>query len=178
MGTRNMTMVIDQEGNKKVAQYGQWDGYPSGVGVSLLNILKKEDVLNKLKDNLSKVRFLDEEGIDKDFIDSYNKNTPEWSNEPDNRTEEQKKWFSTYISRDLAEEVLLNIANSYEREIILIDRTETATGNGWVEWSYIVNFKNNTLSVYEHIDQKPLKTYDLNNLPDSDVFINELETEE
>ena len=24
MGTRNLTMVINQEGEKKVAQYGQW----------------------------------------------------------------------------------------------------------------------------------------------------------
>ena len=40
MGTRNLTMVINQKGEKKVAQYGQWDGYPSGVGVSVLNFLK------------------------------------------------------------------------------------------------------------------------------------------
>ena len=110
MGTRNLTMVINQEGEKKVAQYGQWDGYPSGVGVGVLKFLKNKEMFEKFKANLSKIRFLDEEGVDREFIDSYNKNAPQWSNEPDNRTEEQKRWFSTYCTRDLAEEILTNIA--------------------------------------------------------------------
>ena len=111
MGTRNLTMVIDQEGQKKVAQYGQWDGYPGGVGAGVLNFLKNDELLQKFKENLRKVRFLDEEGKDKAFIEEYNKNTPERSNEPDNRTDDQKLWWEKYCSRDLAEEVLTNIAN-------------------------------------------------------------------
>ena len=59
MGTRNLTMVINQEGEKKVTQYGQWDGYPSGVGVRVLKFLKNKEVFDKFKANLSKVRFLE-----------------------------------------------------------------------------------------------------------------------
>ena len=175
MGTRNLTMVINQEGEKKVTQYGQWDGYPSGVGVRVLKFLKNKEVFDKFKANLSKVRFLDEEGIDKEFIESYNKNTPQWSNEPDNRTEEQKRWFSTYCDRDLAEEVLTNIANSTDEEIILIDRENTAKSDGWVEYSYVINLKENTLGVYGHIDQEPMKVYKLDELPEEEVFVSELE---
>ena len=36
MGTRNLTKVIDSNGVTKVAQYGQWDGYPSGQGLNAL----------------------------------------------------------------------------------------------------------------------------------------------
>lgn len=175
MGTRNLTMVINQEGEKKVAQYGQWGGYPSCVGVGVLKFLKDKDVFKKFKANLSKVRFLDEEGVDKEFIESYNKNAPQWSNEPDNRTEEQKRWFSTYCTRDLAEKVLTNIANSTDEEIILIDRENTAKGNGGVEYSYVINLKENTLGVYGHIDQEPMKVYKLDELPEEDVFVSELE---
>lgn len=178
MGTRNMIMVIDQEGVKKVAQYGQWDGYPSGVGVGLLEFLKDKEMFERMKKNLKKVRFIDEEGVDKDFINSYNKNAPEWSNDPDNRTPEQKHWFSKYISRDLAEEILTNIADSEDSEIILLDRTETATSGGWVEWSYVVNLKENTLTVYEHIDAEPIKIYNLDNLPEANIFIKDLENDE
>ena len=52
MGTRNLTLVINQEGEKKVAQYGQWDGYPSGVGAGVLRFLKNKEVFEKFKDNL------------------------------------------------------------------------------------------------------------------------------
>jgi len=43
MGTRNLTMVISN-GKTKVAQYGQWDGYPSGQGAAILNFFKKADL--------------------------------------------------------------------------------------------------------------------------------------
>jgi len=176
MGTRSLTMVINQEGEKKVAQYGQWDGYPSGVGVGILNFLKNKKLFDNFKFNLSKVRFLDEKGIDRDFVESYNKNTSQLFNKLDNRTEEQKRWFSTYCELDLAEKVLTNIANSTDEEIILIDRENTAKGDGWVEYLYIINLKENTLGIYKHIDQKPIKVYKLDRLPEEDVFISELES--
>ena len=33
MGTRNLTAVY-LDGQYKVAQYGQWDGYPEGQGIA------------------------------------------------------------------------------------------------------------------------------------------------
>lgn len=39
MGTRNLT-IVHSNGEYKVAQYGQWDGYPEGLGVQLLKYLK------------------------------------------------------------------------------------------------------------------------------------------
>jgi hypothetical protein len=176
MGTRNMTMVINQLGETKVAQYGQWDGYPSGVGAGLLELLKNAEAFSKLKENLSKVRFIDEEGQDKDFVESYNKNAPEWSNDPDNRTPEQIEWWGKYGTRDLAYRVLYNIAESTEDEILIFNREETAKEDGWVDFSYVVNLQDNTFSVYELLDKPVIKVYNLSELPDENDFIKEIET--
>ena len=43
MGTRNITSVI-LEGEQKVCQYCQWDGYPTWTGAHILNFLKDCDM--------------------------------------------------------------------------------------------------------------------------------------
>jgi hypothetical protein len=174
MGTRNLTMVINKVGETKIAQYGQWDGYPSCVGLIVLNFLKDEKKKNSnLKNKLKKVRFLDEEK-DKKFIESYNKNAPQLSNEPDNRTYKQKKWFESYISRDIGGDILFKIISSKDKEIVLINGEDSAKEGGWVEWSYVINLKDNIFSIYEHIDKEPLKIYSLNNLPTEEEFLKDL----
>jgi len=40
VGTRNLTCVV-LGGEFKIAQYGQWDGYPSGQGATILKFLSK-----------------------------------------------------------------------------------------------------------------------------------------
>ncbi|MDR2223590.1 MAG: hypothetical protein LBE34_12800 [Flavobacteriaceae bacterium] len=175
MGTRSLTMVIDQDGQTKIAQYGQFDGYPSGVGVGVLKFLQDKELTILLKNKLSIVRFLDAKGKDKDFFENYNKNAPEWSSQPDNRTPEQIKWFESYIHRNICEEILTKVAESDDSEIILINNEQTAKEDGWVEWSYVINFKENTLNIHYHIDTPPIKIYQLDQLPTKEVFIDELE---
>jgi hypothetical protein len=178
MGTRNLTMVINESGETKVAQYGQWDGYPSCVGVNVLTFLSNKSLFNKFKSKLSRVRFLDYEGVDKDFIESYEKNAPEWSNDPDNRTYEQKRWFSTYMHRDLAEEVLTNIANSEDETIIIDNSEETAKGSdSCIEWSYVIDLQKEQFIIYNRLDDPPLKTYKLSDLPSEELFLSDLEEE-
>ena len=64
MGTRHMQTVIDKEGNLKIQQYGQWDGYPSGQGIDILNYLRRGD-LEKYQKNLSKLKILTEKQLKK-----------------------------------------------------------------------------------------------------------------
>ncbi len=61
MGTRNLTIVIHNK-EVKVAQYGQWDGYPDGQGKICLRFLR--GVLPGLavfRKQLDRIRFLDDE---------------------------------------------------------------------------------------------------------------------
>jgi hypothetical protein len=175
MGTRNLTIVIDKEGQIKIAQYGQWDGYPSGQGAVVLEFLKSKEKVQKLEANLSKVRFFDAEGIDKEFLDEYDKNSPKWSNEPDNRTPEQKRWFETFITRDLGAAILENVFESDDDEILLKNSYDFGNDTISCEWIYIINFKDNTLTVQNDFKSKPLKVYKLKKLPTFDKFVEELE---
>ena len=59
MGTRNLTMVISN-GETKVAQYGQWDGYPDGQGKTALEFLRGVD-LEKFKERLKSIHWLTKE---------------------------------------------------------------------------------------------------------------------
>lgn len=43
MGTRNLT-IVKSKGKTKVAQYGQWDGYPTGQGKTIADFLKTVDL--------------------------------------------------------------------------------------------------------------------------------------
>jgi hypothetical protein len=51
MGTRGLTKVIKND-KVVVAQYGQWDHYPSGQGLTALNFLRDEANVEKLDKGL------------------------------------------------------------------------------------------------------------------------------
>ena len=102
MGTRNITMVIDKEGDVKVGQYGQWDGYPSGQGLTILDFLSNTD-LNEFQEKLSKCKFLTEEEVEKINDDDWENNYPQ-------------------LSRNVGGEILGHIMDSDGLE--LIDKSE------------------------------------------------------
>jgi hypothetical protein len=59
MGTRGLTKVVDRNGEIKVAQYGQWDHYPSGQGALVLEILtSRYNALKHLELALDKCEFV------------------------------------------------------------------------------------------------------------------------
>jgi hypothetical protein len=64
MGTRNLTKVIDKNGEVVVAQYGQWDGYPTGQGVSMLSFISEYGMLDKISKALAKCRWIEQAEID------------------------------------------------------------------------------------------------------------------
>ena len=63
MGTRNLTVVV-KDGTHKIAQYGQWDGYPSGVGADILTFLADPTNVEALRSIADRVHFAAEEEID------------------------------------------------------------------------------------------------------------------
>jgi len=201
MGTRHL-IAVQYEGEYKVAQYGQWDGYPEGQGVDILKFLESADI-NNFKEQLKKVRFLDKEKRDKEFLENYNKAAPTWSNEPDNRTTEQKRWWDKFQSRDLGAEILGNIYESEDDEITLYNHIDFANESLHCEWAYIIDLDKNMLEIYEGLNHEPTdknsrfyvekpeevceskyyavklkKSYPLDNLPDEDTFVSDCDSQE
>lgn len=43
MGTRHLTVVVKND-KYKVAQYGQWDGYPSGAGANVIEFIQSTNM--------------------------------------------------------------------------------------------------------------------------------------
>ena len=61
MGTRNLTVVKNDLGEVKIAQYGQWDGYPSYTGAGIVGFLSDADNVKYLKAGLEFTRFISDE---------------------------------------------------------------------------------------------------------------------
>lgn len=156
MGTRNLTCVMI-DGKYKIAQYGQWDGYPSGQGITILDFIFDKRNVKLLRDALVKVRFFDLEGRDKEMLASYDKNSPEWFSDPDNRTEEQKRWFKTYISRDIGGDILEAVANSKDNEIIIKNSIGFAGDSLFCEYCYVVDLDKNTFEIFEGFNHDVVK---------------------
>jgi hypothetical protein len=149
MGTRNSTVVISK-GKIKVAQYGQWDGYPSGVGVGVLKFLRNTN-LSEFKKKVDSLELLTDEDVEiiNKEIKAGNREFPEYH-------------------RDTAEGILTLI----DEEKIWNNKIQpdsTITFNSligeWCEWSYIIDLDENTLTVLGHC---PDTTYQLDNLPTDD----------
>ena len=154
MGTRNLTCVI-HNGEYKIAQYGQWDGYPDGQGLTVLEFLRNTD-LSKFKDRLNNVRFLTE--IEGEKID----------------VKYGAKWKEYYpqLSRDNGAEILQMVmdgANELQNEI------EFAKDGLMCEWSYIIDLDNNVFEAYsggfDVEDRQPHALWALSELPKNKEFV-------
>jgi hypothetical protein len=146
MGTRNLTAVF-VDGQTKVAQYGQWDGYPKGQGRTILNFLRSLDTLPKTArfvENVRAAKFIDEDEVDNrwksvgaegqwvsfDISDKFKEQFPE-------------------LHRDTGGEILQLV---YDREpgIELFNQLAFADDPGFFgcEWAYVVDLDSRVLEAY------------------------------
>lgn len=60
MGTRSL-IAVQFDGEYKIAQYSQWDGYPEGQGLGCLNFLETYMVEHRFKQELRKLKMIQAE---------------------------------------------------------------------------------------------------------------------
>ena len=158
MGTRNLTKVIDKDGIVRVAQYGQWDGYPSGQGVNALLHAYNHEAIEK---GLARVRFATDEELEA----IYN-GFPEMNYFG---TDDSKNFGLLYpnLTRDTCANILGVVAWSVG-EVILVDESEFEKDELFCEGVYTVDFqKRKFISKY---GDKTLEL-DLDELPTPDGYL-------
>lgn len=63
MGTRNLT-IVKLGGKVKVAQYCQWDGYPTGQGETISEFIREKLDLRKFKAKVKALQFATDEEVE------------------------------------------------------------------------------------------------------------------
>ena len=181
MGTRNLTAVM-LDGEYKIAQYGQWDGYPSGQGVTALDFMTKVDI-DKFKEKVRSVRFITQEELEQ--IGNAHPNS--WSR------------HYPHLSRDAGAEILQMVMGGAS---VLRNSIEFAGDSLMCEYAYVIDLDKNTFEVYSGFNKESvtdgrfvsddvgldktdgyepiiiMKSYDLLHLPNEVQFLFETETEE
>ncbi|WP_270828935.1 hypothetical protein [Aeromonas sp. QDB20] len=190
MGTRNLTCVV-VDGEYRIAQYGQWDGYPSGQGATALQFLlsmNRESFITKLR----AARFATDEDLDA-IQAELDAAAPGSSSR---MMAEGGKYQQ--FSRDLGANIL-NIVAKAEPGILLKDRRSFAADSLFCEWAYVVDFDKGTFEVFQGFNEAPVpegerfhwitsddpspgyypvrlvKTYQLDALPTHAQFLADLE---
>lgn len=149
MGTRNLT-VVKQDYQIKIAQYGQYDGYPEGAGKTILEFLQGLD-LEKFKEKLKACHFIDPAKLE---------------NMPDEQWQELRE-KQPQLSRETGAKVLQMVMNNESDDFELKDACAFGFDNLFCEWLYLIDLDTNTLTVRHNWIEPIIATYDLDRLPQS-----------
>lgn len=142
MGTRNLTVVV-LDGAVKVAQYGQWDGYPTGQGKTICHFIQNQMKIRRFKKAISECSWVNEEEHHKKFVELTG-SISGWMDEG-----QAKKYHEVYpqMNRDVGGEILEGIQNLGWRE--LQNSFNFGKDSLFCEWAYVVDLDNKVLEVYK-----------------------------
>jgi hypothetical protein len=173
------------DGEYKVAQYGQWDGYPEGQGKTVLAFLRS---LN----NITKKKFIEKCKAATWLTDEEETNLEKIIEKMDDKTF-QKQY--PQISRDTCAKILKVVAYK-KKGIKLINKIDFVKDSLFCEWVYVIDFDLKTFEVFRGFNQTPLNNderfstfsdivkqeyypvklfikYDLNKLPTEKKFLDD-----
>lgn len=156
MGTRHLTCVF-VDGQYKVAQYGQWDGYPEGAGVTVLKFLHQMD-RPKFLANVNKTKQVTGDDVNKLLV--------ECGHDPIQhpmgvRLDVYHKFQTEYpsVGRDIGAKILELIQSATE-PVLLENGISFAGDSLFCEWCYVIDFDKNVLEVYRGFNKEPLTASD------------------
>ena len=165
MGTRGLTKVVDRNGVTKVAQYGQWDHYPEGQGVTVLEVLlSRHNAVKLLELALDKCEFVSDAKRELIYAGYNAKYT-------DADFEDANNHFTAMLpsfSRDTGADIL-NVVMWSAGSVPLLDESDFENDNLFCEGVYEINY--NTNKFISKFGNKVVE-FALNALPDRNTYLN------
>lgn len=159
MGTRNLTKVIDKDGVIRVAQYGQWDGYPSYSGVRMLNFISEYNMLDKIEKALDKCQF----GTEDEINAVYNA----WNDNPASNDFGAFSIFYPSLSRDTGVDILKTIVYS-NNDVLLYNDEEFQNDSLFCEGIYTLNYQTKQFTSWFNGDTV---SFDFDRLPTEEEYL-------
>jgi hypothetical protein len=144
MGTRHL-IAVQLDGQYRIAQYGQWNGYPSGQGEDVLKFfdgLDRERFFAKLR----AATFYTSEELDAES-DRFKRQNINWQRD--------YPWLSRDAGADVLTHVLIQPAG-----IKLKNSIDFAGDSLMCEWAYVIDFDANRLEVHKGSNKQPLEPHE------------------
>lgn len=153
MGTRNLTAVV-LNGRFVLAQYGQWDGHPSGQGATALAFCRKHLKTAKgrsaFQKALTHVRFTKDGEVK--LLGEQVGAKDGWL------TAEQSREFNKlapYLSRDHGAKIL-ELVWGATGEVMVTDSSSFAADSLFCEYAYVIDLDQRTFEAYKGFQKEPL----------------------
>jgi hypothetical protein len=164
MGTRNLTKVIDKDGITRVAQYGQWDGYPDYSGTRMLDFIAEPTMLNKIEVALAKCRFIEQSELDQMWFRFQE--VTKWAEARD----QYQGFHIIYpsLSRDTGVDILKVIVYSNE-DVALSDESSFEEDGLFCEGVYTLNYQTREFVSWFNGDTI---TFKFDELPSEEAYLN------
>jgi hypothetical protein len=157
MGTRNLTVLVS-EGEIKIAQYGQWDGYPDYMGINILKFLREFDV-EIMKKQVKNVIFVDENKQKE--IDLYLKEIGSTNGYLNNEQSDLYNEKYKFLNRSIGSDILEMVYDEEYNKPMLLNNSITFSGDSlFCEWAYVIDLDKNLFEVYEGFNKNELNEND------------------
>lgn len=193
MGTRNLTAVMI-DGEYKIAQYGQWDGYPSGQGATALAFLQRAN-LEKFAEKVRATKWVTEEQL-RDAYEAVGVARDAQTMSMDHAAEFKKQ--NPQFDRDMGAEILRFVADA-KPGVMLKNSISFAADSLFCEYAYVIDLDKQTFEAYRGFNKEPLaederfygakaddadekytpircvRKWALNDLPSKETFLKDLE---
>lgn len=152
MGTRNLTFVV-KDGQFRVAQYCQWDGYPSGQGTTVHNFITNE-MTPQFREQIDRTKALTPEEVEARWNEAKGGEEGPLPGFVSMAVADRFKRKNAHLDRDMGAHILSYIQNTPQPEVSL--DTNFAADSLFCEWAYLIDLDNDTLEVYRGFNETPL----------------------